>query len=154
MPSSSCRGYPVHPPQELCCRCSGLPLHLGWCLLCVSLFSNRTRCSNENSSWLWQGVYLTWGLTPCLFSYKTASSKATGFKDFEFQAKCDAYPNFKGIYTTWFSDLWWQFMRVISKGYVILHNIGVGFELMLLIWFTILAKVDGFEKFKIATCSA
>ena len=34
-----------------------------------------------------------------------------------------------------------------------LHNIGSRFELMLLFWFTIFAKVDGFEKFKIATCS-
>ena len=35
-----------------------------------------------------------------------------------------------------------------------LHNIGSRFELMLLFWFTIFAKVDGFEKFKIVTCSA
>ena len=38
---------------------------------------------------------------------------------------------------------------VISKGYIILCNIGSRFELMLLFWITIFAKVDGFEKFKI-----
>ena len=45
-------------------------------------------------------------------------------------------------------------LRVVSKGYIILHNIGGRFELTLLFWFTIFAKVDGFEKFKIVTCSA
>ena len=34
-----------------------------------------------------------------------------------------------------------------------LHNISSRFELTLLFWFTIFAKVDGFEKFKIVTCS-
>ena len=46
-----------------------------------------------------------------------------------------------------------EILRVVSKGYVILDNIGSRFELMLLFWFTIFAKVDGFEKFKIVTCS-
>ena len=45
-------------------------------------------------------------------------------------------------------------LRVVSKGYIILHNIGGRFELTLLFCFTIFAKVDGFEKFKIVTCSA
>ena len=47
-----------------------------------------------------------------------------------------------------------EILGAILKGYIILHNIGIGFELMLLFWFTIFAKVDGFEKFKTVTCSA
>ena len=35
------------------------------------------------------------------------------------------------------------------KSYIILHNDGSRFKLMLLFWFIIFAKVDGFEKFKI-----
>ena len=35
-----------------------------------------------------------------------------------------------------------------------LHNCGSRFKLMLNFWFTIFAKVDGFEKFKIVSCSA
>ena len=31
--------------------------------------------------------------------------------------------------------------------YIILHNCGGRFELMLLFWFTIFAKIDRFEKF-------
>ena len=40
-------------------------------------------------------------------------------------------------------------LRVVSKSYIILHNIGSRFELMLLFWFTIFAKVDGFENLKL-----
>ena len=47
-----------------------------------------------------------------------------------------------------------EILRAISKGYIILCNIGSRFELMLLFWFTIFAKFDGFEKCKIVTCSA
>ena len=46
------------------------------------------------------------------------------------------------------AELW-----VVSKSYIILCNCGGRFELTLLFWFTIFAKVDGFEKFKIVTCS-
>ena len=37
---------------------------------------------------------------------------------------------------------------------VILYNCGGRFEMMLLFWFTIFAKIDGFKKFKIVTCTA
>ena len=47
-----------------------------------------------------------------------------------------------------------EILRVVSKDYIIFHNIGSRFEMMLLFWFTIFAKVDGFEKLKIVTCSA
>ena len=47
-----------------------------------------------------------------------------------------------------------EILGVVSKGYIILHNVGGRFELMLLFWFTIFAKVDGFEKFEIVSCSA
>ena len=47
-----------------------------------------------------------------------------------------------------------EILRVSSKGYIILHNIGSRPESMLLFWFTIFAKAIGFEKFKIVTCSA
>ena len=43
-----------------------------------------------------------------------------------------------------------KFWGLFQKGYVILHNVGSRFELTL----TIFAKVDGFEKFKIVTCSS
>ena len=46
-----------------------------------------------------------------------------------------------------------EILGAISKGYIILCNIGSRFELTLLFWFTIFAKVDGFEKFKIVSCS-
>ena len=45
-------------------------------------------------------------------------------------------------------------LRAILKGYIILHNIDGRFELTLLFWITIFAKVDGFKKYKIVTCSA
>ena len=46
-----------------------------------------------------------------------------------------------------------EILRVVSKGYIILHIIGGRFELTLLFWFSIFAKIDGFEKFKNVTCS-
>ena len=52
-----------------------------------------------------------------------------------------------GIYTIW------KNLRVVSKSYIILCNCGGRFELTLLFWFTILAKVNGLEKFKIVTGS-
>ena len=42
-----------------------------------------------------------------------------------------------------------EILGAISKGYIILCNIGSGFELMLLFWFTIFAKVDGFKNLKL-----
>ena len=48
-----------------------------------------------------------------------------------------------------------RILRVVSKRlHNIVHNVGGRYELMLLFWFTIFAKVNGFEKFKIVTCSA
>ena len=42
-----------------------------------------------------------------------------------------------------------EILGVVSKHYIVLHNVGSRFELMLLFWFNIFAKVDGFEKNKI-----
>ena len=47
-----------------------------------------------------------------------------------------------------------EILGAISKCYTLLCNIGGRSELMLLFWFTTFAKVDGFEKYKIVTCSA
>ena len=41
--------------------------------------------------------------------------------------------------------------RKVTQYYII---VAVDLNMMLLFWFTIFAKVDGFERFKVVTCSA
>ena len=40
-------------------------------------------------------------------------------------------------------------LRVVSKGYVILHNIGSGFELMLLFWLSFLQQLIDLKNLKL-----